>query len=46
MMYDYFRVTGAHDTVLDYADFSLVLFMMTTYGMGRSSIVDVKNSIR
>ena len=21
MMYDYFRVTGAHDTVLDYADF-------------------------
>ena len=21
MIYDYFRVTGAHDTVLDYADF-------------------------
>ena len=21
MVYDYFRVTGAHDTVLDYADF-------------------------
>ena len=25
MIYDYFRVTGAHDTVLDYAD----LFTMT-----------------
>ena len=26
MMYDYFRVTGAHDTVLDYADlFSVTL---------------------
>ena len=26
MVYDYFRVTGAHDTVLDYADlFSLAL---------------------
>ena len=23
MIYDYFRVTGAHDTVLDYADFIL-----------------------
>ena len=26
MIYDYFRVTGAHDTVLDYADlFSVIL---------------------
>ena len=26
MIYDYFRVTGAHDTVLDYADlFSILL---------------------
>ena len=26
MIYDYFRVTGAHDTVLDYADlFSVTL---------------------
>ena len=26
MIYDYFRVTGAHDTVLDYADlFSVAL---------------------
>ena len=26
MIYDYFRVTGAHDTVLDYADlFSITL---------------------
>ena len=24
MIYDYFRVTGAHDTVLDYADVSSV----------------------
>ena len=24
MIYDYFRVTGAHDTVLDYADLSSV----------------------
>ena len=25
MIYDYFRVTGAHDPVLDYADFSVTL---------------------
>ena len=50
MIYDYFRVTGAHDTVLlDYADFySLLLFMMTTF---RNSIQDcfffnVTDSIR
>ena len=24
MIYDYFRVTGAHDTVLDYADLFLI----------------------
>ena len=45
MIYDYFRVTGAHDTVLDYAD----LFMMTNsgirYKMGGSFIINVKNSI-
>ena len=29
MIYDYFRVSGAHNTVLDYADYSLLLFMMT-----------------
>ena len=27
MIYDYFRVTGAHDTVLDYAD----LFCVTLH---------------
>ena len=27
MIYDYFRVTGAHDTASDSADFSLLLFM-------------------
>ena len=32
MIYDYFRVTGAHDTVLDYADFSLPLFSMLMLG--------------
>ena len=26
MIYDYFRVTGAHDAVLDYADLSSVTF--------------------
>ena len=26
MIYDYFRGTGAHDTVLDYADYSLSLY--------------------
>ena len=50
MIFDYFRETGAHDTVLDYADFhSLLLFMMTMF---RNSIRDgmkfyyVKDSIR
>ena len=33
MIYDYFRVTGAHDTVLDYADLFSVIF--------RNSIKDV-----
>ena len=37
MIFDYFRVTGAHDTVLDYADYSLSLFMMIMF---RSSIQD------
>ena len=37
MIYDYFRVTGAHDTVLDCAYYSLLLFMMTTF---RNSIRD------
>ena len=31
MIYDYFRVTGAHDTVSDCADYSLLLFVMTTH---------------
>ena len=31
MIYDYFRVTGANDTVLDYADFSLSLFATMTF---------------
>ena len=35
--YEYFRVTGAYDTVLDYADFSLSPFMMTIF---RNSIQD------
>ena len=52
MIYDYFRVTGAHDTVLDYA----VLFSVTLrddnvqesirYKMGWSSIIYLKGSIR
>ena len=37
MIYDYFRVTGAHGTVVDYADFSLLLFMMIIF---RNSIQD------
>ena len=37
MIYDYFRVIVAHDTVSCYADFSLLLFMMTT---NRNSIQD------
>ena len=36
MIYDYFRVTGAHDAVLDYADYSLSLFVM----MSKTSIRD------
>ena len=31
MIYDYFRVTGAHDTVLDNADLFSVTLMMTTF---------------
>ena len=51
MIYDYFRVTGAHDTVLDYADlFSFNLhddnIQECRYDMGRGSTVYVKNSIR
>ena len=47
MIYDYFRVTGAHDAVLDYAElFSVALHddssPGTRYEMGRSSIVYVK----
>ena len=38
MIYDYFRVTGVHDTVLDYADFFLSLFVTIMF---RSSIQDV-----
>ena len=37
MIYDYFRVTGAHDTVLDYADLFSVTLLMTTF---RNSIRD------
>ena len=33
MVYDYFRVTGAHDTVLDYADYSLSNFTTITSKM-------------
>ena len=40
MIYDYFRVTGVHDTVLDYVDFFRLLFMMTIF---RNSIKDGKN---
>ena len=51
MIYDYFRVTGAHDTVLDFMLFLLCyIFALTTF---RNSIHDetkffiyVKNSIR
>ena len=31
MKYEYFRVTGAYDTVVDYADFSLSPFMMIIF---------------
>ena len=37
MIYDYFRVAGARDTVLDYADSSLSLFVTI---MCRNSIQD------
>ena len=37
MIHDNFRMTGAHDTVLDYAEYSLLLFMMKTF---RNSIQD------
>ena len=51
MICDYFRVTGAHDAELDYADYSLLLCMMTTFRnflhkMGRNSVVHVQKSIR
>ena len=52
MIYDYFRVTGAHDAVLDYADFILRYsswwqYSGIRYKMGLSSTVDVKKkSIR
>ena len=63
MIYDFFWVAGAHDTVLDYADlFSVtlrndndqefdtrwdeVLLSIIRYDMGRSSVIDNKNSIR
>ena len=51
MIYDYFRVTGAHDTVVDYVDlFSVTLhdvkYSGIRYEKGRSSIVYVKNSVR
>ena len=31
MIYDYFRVVGAHDTVMDFADCSLSLFIMIMF---------------
>ena len=37
MIYDCYRVTGAHDTVLDSANLFLLLLMMTTF---RNSIQD------
>ena len=37
MICDYFRVTGAHDTVLDYADYALSLFITIMF---RNSIQD------
>ena len=40
MIYDYFRVTGAHDTLLDYAEFSLLFFMMRIF---RNSTQDGTN---
>ena len=51
MIYDYFRVAGAHDTVLDYADFFLCYSSWwqhsgIRYRMGRSFIICVKDTIR
>ena len=49
MIYDYFRVTGAHDTVLDYADLFSVsddIQEFDTRWSERSSTVYVKKSIR
>ena len=48
MIYDCFRVTGAHDTVLDYADlFSITLrnddVSRLRYEMGRNSIIYDQN---
>ena len=44
--YTYFRVTGGHDIVLDYVDFSITLRDDSVrYKMGRSSVVYVKKSI-
>ena len=41
MIYDYFRVTGAHDSVLDYADlFSIILRNDDVQAMFRASIRD------
>ena len=50
MIYDYIRVTGAHDTALDYADlFSVTLrddnVQEFDSKMGRSFIVYVKDSL-
>ena len=39
MIYDYLRVAGAHDTVMDFADCSQSLFTTTMF---RNSIQDVK----
>ena len=52
MIYDYFRVAGAHDTVLDCVILfsvslrDVTMFVMTMFKMGRIFIVDDKNSTR
>ena len=50
MIYDYFRVTGAHDTVLDYADYSPSNFTTITSRMsiqdGRSFTICHEDSVR
>ena len=47
MIHDYFRVTNAHDTVLDYADqFSVTLHDDDVHEMGWNTVIDVKDSIR